>query len=144
MSSRPFHFDRLKFARLVSPFRGFLFWDSLFVDSISCPKSLGRIGVRLIRFWFNLGFRGSFSGSHRIDRRLHRWVLAVAIRPVFACVKRRALVRSTTPFPFSSVVPFFSLVFSSLCHCSDVFISLTHDVIGRSLQGALRLCFGSA
>ena len=119
------------------------FWDSLFVDSIACPKSLGRIRVRLIWFWFDLGFRGSFSGSHRMDRPLHRWVLAVAIRPVFACVKRRASVRPTTPFLFSSVVSFFSPVFSSLCDCSDVFFGLTHDVIGRSLQGALRLCFGS-
>jgi len=143
LSSRPFRFDRLKFARLVSPVRGFHFWDSLFVDSIACPKSLGRIRVRLIWFWFDLGFRGSFSGSHRMDRPLHRWVLAVAIRPVFACVKRRASVRPTTPFLFSSVVSFFSPVFSSLCDCSDVFFGLTHDVIGRSLQGALRLCFGS-
>ena len=41
---------------------GDFFWDSLLVDPIGCPRSLGRIGVRSIRFWFDLGFGGRFLG----------------------------------------------------------------------------------
>ena len=34
------------------------FWDSLLVNSIACPKCLGRIGVRLDRFCLDLELRG--------------------------------------------------------------------------------------
>ena len=39
------------------------FWESLLVDPIVCPQSLGRIGVRLDGVWIDLGFCGEELGS---------------------------------------------------------------------------------